>query len=950
MVREEISPVREAVAFGAFTLHLAERRLEKAGAPIHVTARGFDILAVLVDRAGQIVSKKELMARVWSDVTVDEGSLRFHIGVLRKTLGDGSEGARYIATVSGRGYCFVAPVSRNESHAPADLAVSYPSRRLPPLPTRTLGREDAVQNVLSLLTMNRFMTIAGPGGIGKTTVAILLGYALCPNFEDAVYFFDLGPLSDPLLVPNAIASILGLHIQASDPLPAIISYLRDKRMLIILDSCEHVIEAVARLAERIFQEAPQIHILATSRETLRVEGEHVYRLSPLESPPDRADITADELLAFPAAQLFIERVKAGGFHLELNDGQAPVIAEICRKLDGIALAIELAAGGVKGYGLRQTAELIKDRFGFFQSGRRTALLRHQTLNATLDWSYNLLEERERVVLRKLSIFIGVFTLQAAQSVAAWRAPGEGNVDIILANLVEKSLVSMDTSDTSTHYRLLDTTRLYAVTKLNQHGEFNETARRHAKYFLDRLRHPEILASIRSETGSLATQAPLLGNIGSALAWCFSTAGEVRIGAELAAASAPFFFKMSMLGECRRWTELAIASLDETRRGTAAEVELQAALGLALMFTEGNGDQAHAALTRGLLLAKELGDLPHQLQLLGRLHHFHYRRGNFRDATGLARQGEIVARTMGDPDAIAAAHSLRGISHEELEPARHHLEAALAHIPTSPRVAAFHFGLDYRNRARIFLARTLWLLGYADQASATARATVDEAAEMDHPLNLCIALLFANCVYLWNGDWTNADMTSHRLIELARERSIKPYEAAGSALQACLLIAHDNRDTGIPTLQQALRTLRIHRYELLTTILNMTLAEGLLMNGRQEEALTTIDEALTLVESSGELFKRPELLRLKGKILLSKPRTDPITGEASLLEALDIAARIGARAWELRAATSLAQFWSSQGRVADARRVLDPVLGRFTEGFATRDVTSARSLMDQIVSS
>ena len=232
-----------------------------------------------------------------------------------------------------------------------------------------VGRDEIVREISEQLKTERFVTVAGPGGIGKTTVAVSIGHELLAEFAGAVHFFDLGPLNDVLLVPSSVASTLGLLVQSSDPTPGLIAFLREKRALLILDSCEHVIDAAAALAERIFEQAPRVHILVTSRESLRVEGEHVHRLQALANPPDDAGLTAAQALCFPAVQLFVERAFAsGGGSFELSDNDAPIVGEICRRLDGIALAIELAAG-------RANASSVQETMGAAQRPVQAALAR-----------------------------------------------------------------------------------------------------------------------------------------------------------------------------------------------------------------------------------------------------------------------------------------------------------------------------------------------------------------------------------------------------------------------------------------------------------------------------------------------------------------------------------------------------------------------------------------------
>jgi DNA-binding winged helix-turn-helix (wHTH) protein len=366
----------DVVSFGPFRLFAAERLLEKADQPLQLGGRALDILITLVERAGEVVTRKDLISRVWPDVIVEEANLRVHVAGLRKALGDGHNGARYVANVPGRGYCFVAPVTRSALPRSLPQARSVATHRLRKLParlTRMVGRDDTVRALSAQLMTRRFVSIVGPGGMGKTTVAVSIAHALIDDFEGAVFFVDLGALTDPGLVPTAVASALGFMVQAQDPFLSLLAFLGERRVLLLLDNCEHVIDAAAALAEPVVSEAPQAHILATSREALRVEGEYVHLLYPLDGPLDDVGLTAAEALTFPAVQLFMERAAASGNRGELSDVDAPIVAGICRRLDGIALAIELAASRVGTHGIRGTAELLDNRFKLLWQGRRTAL-------------------------------------------------------------------------------------------------------------------------------------------------------------------------------------------------------------------------------------------------------------------------------------------------------------------------------------------------------------------------------------------------------------------------------------------------------------------------------------------------------------------------------------------------------------------------------------------------
>lgn len=932
--------------FGPFQLDTRARLLRKDGKPLGLGSRAFDILCVLVQNAGTLVTKRELLARIWQDVSVDEGSLRFHISSLRKALGDGGEHGHYLKTLAGQGYCFVAPVS--PAHPPPETSPAQDGIQIscaaPPPLSRMVGRVEAVDSVSRQVLDKRFVTLVGPGGIGKTTLAVAVAHRIAAERGGAVCFIDLGPVVAPDLVPAVASAAVGLAVQSDEPTTDLITFLRDKRILLLLDCCEPAIEAVAALAERLFQETPDVHLLATSREALRVEGEHVFQVPPLENPPDNEHLSLDEVLGFPAARLFAERVGASGWRAGFSAADAPVVAEICRKLDGIPLAIEFAANLVNAYGIDGTVELLSDRFALLRHGRRTALPRHQTLAATLDWSYELLSPVEREVFRQLSIFAGIFTLDAVRGVV--RSSDGVSMEDVLARVIAKSLVTVDTRHRVVRYRLLDTTRAYGLRKLAESGEVEAVARRHAEFFSTFL--PRLDFELERASDAFEAHGEHLGNVRAALEWAFSPAGDRHLGTILAAAAAPLFLELSLLIECRHWCRRAIAALDDGTRGGLSEVELQAALGLSVMFTESNGDEARIALERGLAVAEAIDDRAYQLRLIGRLHLFHYRTGNFRTALAFAQRSEAIAERMADPVAVAAAHSLLGISHHlihDLKRAHDHLEAALVLNPASRTINALHFGVDFRNRAGICMARTLWLLGFPDQAASVARRTVDEAESLDNPLTLCIALIWAVTVFLWIGDWEASEGYINRLVAHARSRSIIPYPAAGTGVQGYLAIMRGEARTGVPMIQRSLADLQRHRYELLTTALRTAMAEGHRMLGAHDQAFEVIEGTFSVVERNGDLFNVPELLRIKGDILASGARSDHPQAEACYLRSRELACRQSALSWELRTGISLARLWMEQGRSDEARRMLESICARFTEGFGSPDFQTARRLVD-----
>ena len=938
----------EGVSFGPFHLAAGERLLTKEGVPVELGARALDILIALISTPNEVVSKKDLMSRVWPDVVVEEGSLRFHMTGLRKALGDGKGGARYITTIAGRGYCFVAPVSqasRQRDVAPV-AAASFSHANLPARLNRMVGRDDDVLKLSAQLTASRLVTIVGAGGVGKTTIAVAVGHHLIESFTGAALFVDLGMLSDPNLVTTAAASMLGLSVQSDDVRPSLMAYLRDKRMLLILDTCEHLVEAVAALAAGIMEAAPQVHILATSREALRIEGEHVYRLDALACPPDAPGLTAAAVQEFPATRLFVERAVASGARLDLSDAEASIVAGICRKLDGVALAIELAARRVDAYGLQQTAALLDQRLTLQWPGSRTAPPRQQTLQAMLDWSYELLSELERAVLRRLAIFVGHFTLDAALEVVTSATLDRASVFAAVDTLVSKSMLATRPIGAMVRYRLLDTTRAYALEIRIDDAELTDLAVRHACYYR------RWLAQTATEWATLSTgieRAPHfagLNNVRAALEWCFGENGDVGVGVGLAAAAAPVFLAMSLLPECHRWSERAILALDDAARGGADEMHLQAGLGISSMHLHGEGDAARTALTRSLAIAEERGDAVNQIGLLGMLRMSHFRGGDFKTALMLARRCRALAETIEEPAAIALAHSLLGRSLHmmgDLNGTRAELEACLQHWSRARRTTVY-LAYDLHYPAVVTLARTLWVQGHPAQAVQRAHEVINSARHMDHPASLAVVLAWGAAVFLWTGDLKTAEECIDATIYQAESNSLGPFVAIGRARRAELAICRGNAKDGVESLQTCLKAVHALGYELLTTELNIALVHGLAATGQFAEAAVLADRMIRRVEANGDGLYMPELLRVKGGVLLSMPQRRVDDAESCFTQSLELSRRQGARAWELRTATDLASLWAGQGRSENARSLLQPVFEQFVEGLDTTDVKAAEHLL------
>jgi predicted ATPase/DNA-binding winged helix-turn-helix (wHTH) protein len=943
----------QSISFGPFRLLTDQRLLLEGDRPVRLGSRAFDILAALVERSGEVVGKEQLIARAWPQTFVEESNLKIQVSALRRALGDGQSGHRYVITVPGRGYNFVAPVRREETlrAASAPPAPSTTPHNLPFAVTRMIGRDDAVAALVTRLSRERLVTIVGAGGIGKTTVALAVAERMIASYEHGIWLVDLAPLGDSRLVPSAVATVLGLEMRTEDPLPALVAALRDNRMLLLLDNCEHVIDAAAGLAVAIVSGAPGVSILATSREPLGVAGEREYRLAPLGRPQASDGLTAGEAAAFPAVQLFVERVTAIVEDFALTDANAPAVAEICRRLDGLPLAIEFAAPRVEVLGVEGLAARLNDSLPLLGARHRAVVPRHRTMRAVVDWSYGLLSEHEQRFLRALCAFAGGFTVEAAATVA--KDATDTRIDAIdrLADLVAKSLVVADVSGAQPRFRLLDTTRAYVIEKLDESGGRDQIARRHAEYYRHLFERAEGETPARPMGEWLADYAPEIDNLRAALDWALSPGGDGSIGVALTATAVPLWVRLSLLGECGGRAKQALSAL-----GTAEtwdpreEMRLHAALGASTPEASEMG----AAFTKTLDMAKRLGDVGYQLRALSGLSFYHNASGRFRMAQPFAQEFHALALRGSDRNDLMFAERMMGVAAHyvgDQMTARRHLEQALARDAVSDHgrdVVRFQdvvrFGTDLRLSTRVFLARVLWLQGFADQAVRMAEQSLGEAEASGHVISQCYVLATAAClIAFWVGDHVAAARYTAKLVDLSRRNAF--WASFGARFERVLVIKAGGLEGGSRRRASG-RDEAVDPNFSFPSLAGLTqLAETLGQAGR-------ISEGLALLEAGIEQFEpgcfTPEVLRLKGELSLLRGMPGAAgSAEAHFRQALDGARERGTLSWELRAATSLTRLLRRQGRPADAIACLQPVYDRFTEGFGTADLIAAKRLLDEL---
>ena len=547
---------------GPFRLDPEAGMLTHAGKPVGLGVRGVAVLSALVGSANRVVTKDKIMRAAWPGLVVEESNLSVQITAVRRALAQTPGGERWVETLARRGYRFVGPVavvSETSSHAAEGRARS----NLPQPPTAFVGRERELVEIKRLLPKARLLTVVGIGGIGKTRLALQVAAELMGAYRDGVRFVDLAPLADAALVPSAAAEALGVREVAGTPLhETLCAALMGRELLLLLDNCEHLLESSAKLADALLRGAAGLSIIATSREPLRLVDEQSFPLQPLSLPKPGAP---SDIARSDAVQLFVDRVQRQLPGFELTPDRALAVAEVCIHLDGIPLALELAAARARSLSVEQINARLGDRFKLLTGGSRVALPRQQTLRATFDWSYDLLDDAERALLRWLSIFPGSFDVEAAAAVASDGSIDDSATIDLLSQLVSRSLVVADTSAPMTRYRLLETTRAYAMEKLVETGGLDAARRRHAEHFRDLFaRAPDDWLRIPDEHWQ-AIYMPELDNVRVALDWALAPGGDANIGIGLSAGAAALWTEAGLRTEGPQRIDAALAAIGPRER-------------------------------------------------------------------------------------------------------------------------------------------------------------------------------------------------------------------------------------------------------------------------------------------------------------------------------------------------------------------------------------------------
>jgi len=914
-----------AYAFGSFLVEPATKMLKENGAPVSIGSRAFEVLLALLSRAGDVVPHDELVARVWPQTVVEETSLRVHVSALRRALRDGQAGARWVINVPGRGYSFVGdlrPVGGREPApvAPADYALP---RRL----TRIVGREALIARLGDTLAQRRFVTVAGAGGMGKTTVALAVAERRRADYAHGARFVDLSTLTDPTHVRGLLDAVLDISEDTRDALPPLRVRPHDCRMLVVLDNCEHVIEAAAELAEDLLRTAPGVALLATSREPLAAEGEWVHRIEGLAVPAHSLALTCEEALAWPAVDLFVERAAAGCDGFALDAETLPLVRRACERLDGMPLAIELAAARVDTLGLPGLVERLDDLFDVLVRGRRTALPRHRTLQALFDWSHDLLGEAERLVLRRLALFRAGFTLESAAAVAGYPPLTREDVLQGVPALATRSLVAVDKAGRTVCYALPGVVRAYARRKLAGSEDEATLARRHAEHMRDLLETASPALHDADFKAWMATFGPLAADVRAAIDWAFSPAGDDLLGISLVIASTQLAFELGLWEDYRVRIELSLARLHALRTPDPLLVfKLHASMCLLAGTVAEPPCDVDALCERTLELARPLET---QWQLFARfaIGVACFGLGRFRQLRAMAQSAQAIAASDVDTDHSFIDHQLTLVEHYAGEQGR--ARTLARSLLDTGNLRSHGFFVRRVPRAvsmNILLARILWLEGRAEQADALARRALASAAET-HPFSLGQALAMGVIpIALWRGDDAQAARWCRALEQHVDHESQSYWMPWVAGFREALARRAAAADTLHPEV---------------TAPRNAMLGDLL---GTLHESLATA-ACQARVDAGEAGWCGPEILRARAERLLRSGAPDATTQAGALLErACQLAAERADHAWNLRIAISLARLWRAQGRAQEAAALLERARAAIAEGHDDADMRRAAALV------
>lgn len=938
--------VEQVYTFGPFHLNRARRLLLCNLAPVTIGGRAFDILTLLLSRAGDVVTKAELTDYVWPDTFVHEGNLKVNMATLRRALGDGDPGSVYIMTIPGRGYAFVAPVEQRRPPPEPPPSHARGVKQSLPDPTPLFGRADEIAQVSELLEQPGYLAIVGPGGVGKTSLAVAVAHQLEGRHPEGTCFVDLSTIDDPRFVITALASAIGVSPGTDDPMSGVIDAVRDLRRLLILDNCEHVAQTVAVAIERLVTALPGLPVLVTSREPLRTRHERVFHLPALAVPPAGQGATAAEALRFSSVELFVAGAQAAGGY-SFVDSDAESVVAICRRLDGLALAIELAAGKAATFDIPTIRTILEQRFELLGYGRRDAPLRHQTLQATMDWSYRLLPDDEAMLFASLAVFSGRFTPEDATAICGGRLDPASAQDA-LGRLVAKSLVWADHQNGMVQYRLPAATRAYARERLTGDPGHLDILRQHALRTLAIFQRAEAEWSTRPPRPWMDQYASRIDDLRTAVDWAFGSNGSARIGIDLVVAALPLWQELSAFGEMRTAIDLALSAhraLPDP--GESAGVKLAAARAWALTLARRLTPETGLAWIESIRAAAAAGDAEYESRALwGHAVYLAY--------VGRPREALVCLerfRHLTGQDWSAAPDGERLLAHIEvyagrLRIATRRLEALASRWGgLEDRPGLSRFQMDLPVAIGMSLSFLLWLRGDPERAGEIASRTVARAEAVDHLVSHGNAIaLGALPVAFLTGDLGKAAELQRRLEEDSGREGIAIWPGVSCFFAGAIQVAQGRGD-GLAAMREGVAELSEGGWVTRTALYHCLIADALIEAGDLDQARLALSTARSGRNLREERWCHPEIFRIAG--LIDAGMQKPLEAERWLNRSLQAARTMGALSLELRAANAMADLWRSSGRADEALALLQTTLQKFERPFPSADAKAATARLDAL---
>ncbi len=837
---------------------------------------------------------------------------------------------------------------------PIHAAVVAPIN-LPAQPTPLIGRRAELSEITARLRSDeaRLLTLTGPGGIGKTRLALQAAEALVDAFGDGIYFVDLAPVRDPASVLVAIARAVGLKETSEQPLlDDLKNQLRDKRMLLLLDNFEQVISGAPRVAE-LLRDSRQLRVLVTSREALRVSGEHVFPIPPLGLPAaGLAHPSLEQLTQYEAVQLFIERALAVKPGFQVTNENAPAVAEICVRLDGLPLAIELAAARISLFSPQALLERLGSRLTLLRGGARDLPVRQQTLRGAIDWSYELLSAGEQRLFEVLSVFAGGISLDAVEGVAGGlQRLREMDVDMLdgLASLVDKSLIRQANQPAGeSRLVMLHTIREYASERLETDPEFSAAARRaHALYFAGFAERQWQRLGGREREAALSTLASEIENLRTAWRYWVEAQDLDQLGRMVDG--------LWRLDDARGWYHATVdlsadlldvlSSTPSTPERLQQEIILQTSLARARLAIEGYTAGVEAAYRRALELSQGAGDVPELYPVLRGLASLYTYLGQFGKAAQMGQRILSLAERLNDASMLAEGHLVLGYNsgfENSLGPAMKELESAMAGFDSAlATTRRFQLGTNPAVVARNVSALLLWLQGFPDRALARANEAVSLAAKLDHPFSMAYALFHCGMLHLWRREPEAALERAVAVLEVAEKHEFEVWRAVAACVHGVALAETGRAEEGLVEMRAGLASYQgLHTPPVFWPLLLQFQATAYARVGRPDQGLAVLDEAMGLIPPEAGHMLVADFYRHKGDLLAEMSPARSGEAESWYRRAVGAAQDLRLGMLELRAAIALCRLRPDP----ETRQILSAAYAKFSEGFTTPDLQDARELL------